>query len=146
MIKILKRMEKKIELCFFIGKRLTFKTSNWTLPDDVMNTFQNHAVNSDNEILDVSYTYFSWELPHSSWDGHIFLDFSLEYSMSRPTWSTVLRLEVRSYPKNVPTFFNYRRFKGVEAPEEGHEKMPAKHTGFVLKITQFFLTLMFLAY
>ena len=22
-----------------------------------------------------------------------------------------------SYPKNVPTFFNYRRFEGVEAPE-----------------------------
>ena len=28
-----------------------------------------------------------------------------------------------SYPKNVPTFFNYRRFEGVEAPE-GCENVP----------------------
>jgi hypothetical protein len=35
--------------------------------------------------------------------------------MSSPIPSLVFRSEVHSYPKNIPAFFIYRRFEGVEA-------------------------------
>jgi hypothetical protein len=64
-----------------------------------------------------------------------FLKISLEYSMSRPIRNFLLQTELRPYPKNVPTFFFYRRFEDVEA-QKGHEKVPATCTRFLLKITQ----------
>jgi hypothetical protein len=64
--------------------------------------------------------------------------------MSRPIRSIILQSEVRSYPKNVPIFFIYRSFEGVEALE-GHEKVPANIQDFSWNYT-IFLDFLFLAY